>query len=104
MRQQYNKLRATIERVVECLVLNETVRRFSGYIQVKKLEKVVGLERSEYEAIFELYQRCHEVTEAHDPSDILNEPPPTPSDLKRDIEDLNKLIQDIKDRRKRIKN
>jgi ABC-type dipeptide/oligopeptide/nickel transport system ATPase subunit len=98
--RKYSFFRATIERVVQDLALNATVQRFRDYIEVKSLEQVVGLEQIEVDEIFRLYQRCHDVIEAHDPSSAKDEPPPTPDELKQDIEDLKALIQKIKDRRK----
>jgi len=98
--RQYSFFRATIERVVQDLALNATVQRFRDYIEVKRLEQVVGLEQIEVDEIFRLYQRCHDVIEAHDPSSAKDEPPPTPDQLMQDIEDLKALIQKIKDKRK----
>ena len=98
--RQYSFLRATIERVVQDLVLNGTVQRFRDYIDVKRLKKVVGLEQTVVDEIFRLNKRCHDVVEAHDPSSAKDESPPTPDDLKQDINDLNKVIQNIKDRTK----
>lgn len=97
---QYNFLRATIERVVQDFVLNGTVQRFRDYIEVKNLGKVVGLEMADVDEISRLYQRCHDLVDAHDPSSAKDEPPPTPDELKQDIVDLQKLIQRIADRRK----
>ncbi|MFC1557190.1 AAA family ATPase [candidate division KSB1 bacterium] len=97
--QQYSFLRATIERVVQDLVLNATVQRFRDYINVKSLEKVVGLEKAEVDEIIRLNQRCNDVVEAHDPASAKDEPPPEPSELKQDIEDLKRVVQRIKDRR-----
>jgi energy-coupling factor transporter ATP-binding protein EcfA2 len=101
--RQYSFLRATIERVVQDLILNATVQRFRDYIEVKRLKQVVGLEMAEVDEIFRLNQRCHDVIEAHDPSSAKDEPPPTPDEFKQDIEDFKKLIQVIQDRRKRAK-
>lgn len=99
MVRQYSFLRATIERVVQDLVLNSTVQRFRDYIEVKRLEKVLGLERCEVDEIFRLNQRCNDVVEAHDPSSAKDSPPPTPDELKQDIHDLRSLIKKINDRR-----
>lgn len=98
--QQYSFLRATIERVVQDFVLNATVQRFRDYIEVKNLDKVVVLEKSDVDEINRLYQRCHGLVDAHDPSSAKNEVPPTPDELKNDIEDLKTLIQMISVRRK----
>lgn len=100
--QQYSFLRATIERVVQDFVLNATVQRFRDYIEVKNLGRVVGLEKAEVDKISHIYQRCHDLVEAHDPSSAKDKPPPTPDELKQDIEDLKNLIQIITDRSSRI--
>ena len=97
--QQYSFLRATIERVVQDFVLNATVQRFRDYIEVKNLKRVVGLKAIEVDEIDRLYQRCHDLIEAHDPSSAKDEPPPTPDELKQDIADLRSLIQRMSDRR-----
>lgn len=97
---QYNFLRATIERVVQDFVLNGTVQRFRDYIEVKNLGNVVGLEKAEVDEIFRLYQRCHDLVDAHDPSSAKDEPPPTANELNQDIFDLRNLIQSITNRRK----
>lgn len=103
MIRQYSFLRATIERVVQDLVLNATVQRFRDYIEVRKLNLVVGLDKLEVDEILRLSQRCHDVVEAHDPSSAKDEPPPTPDELRQDIEDLKKVIEVIQDRRKKAK-
>lgn len=97
--QQYSFLRATIERVIQDFVLNATVQRFRDYIEVKNLKRVVGLQENEVVEIDRLYQRCHDLIEAHDPSSAKDEPPPTPEELRKDIADLRTLIQRISDRR-----
>lgn len=99
MIRQYSFLRATIERVVQDLVLNATVQRFRDYIEVRKLNLVVGLDKLEVDEILRLNQRCHDVVKAHDPSSAKDEPPPTPEELRQDIEDLKKVIEVIQVRR-----
>lgn len=100
MIRQYSLLRATIERVVQDFILNGTVQRFRDYIDVNKLDKVVGIEDSEVKEIFRLMQRCHDITEAHDPASVKDDPPPTPDELEIDINALLALIEKIKARRK----
>ncbi|MCZ6804967.1 MAG: AAA family ATPase [Proteobacteria bacterium] len=97
--RQYSFLRATIERIVQDLILNGTVQRFNDYIDVNRLKQVVGLKQEEVDEVFRLMKRCHDIIEAHDPSSVKDEPPPTPDELKQDIDDLKQLIQTIKDRR-----
>jgi ABC-type dipeptide/oligopeptide/nickel transport system ATPase subunit len=99
MIRQYSFLRATIERIVQDLVLNGTVQRFRDYIEVNKLKQVVGIPQSEVDEVFRLYQRCHDIIEAHDPSSAKDEPPPSADDFKKDIDDLKALIAIINTRR-----
>lgn len=99
MIRQYSFIRATIERITQDLVLNGTVQRFRDYIEVSKLRKVVGLEDGEVTELLRLNKRCHDVVEAHDPSSAKDLPPPTASELRKDIEDLKALIKKINDRR-----
>jgi len=96
----YSLLRATIERVVQDCMLNGTVKRYDRYIRVSNLEGVLVLQKSDFDEISGLNQRCHDIIDAHDPASAANNPPPTPNDLKTDISDLSALIQRIKDRRR----
>lgn len=81
---------------------NGTVQRFKDYIDIKKLKQVIGLQESAVNEILRINQRCHDLVEAHDSSSAKDEPPPTPDELKQDIEDLRVLIQNIADRRKNL--
>ena len=99
MIRQYSFIRATIERITQDLILNGTVQRFRDYIEVSKLRKVVGLLLEEVTELLRLNQRCHDVVEAHDPSSAKDLPPPTASELRKDLEDLKALIKKINDRR-----
>ncbi len=102
MEKQYSLLRAAIEKVVEELVLNKSILRFHNYINVKMLSAIVGLNAQDVDEIQRLHHRCSEVTEAHDHASVNDEPPPTPKELLKDLNDLQKLIDTIKDRRKRM--
>ncbi len=102
--EQYSRLRATIERIVQDVTLNATIQRFRDYIEVKRLEKVVGLDWSEVEEIFRLTKRCNDITEAHDPSSAKQDAVPTPDDLKKDIDDLKKLIEKTNNRQQTASN
>jgi energy-coupling factor transporter ATP-binding protein EcfA2 len=99
MIRQYSFIRATIERVTQDLILNGTVQRFRDYIEVSKLRLVVGLEEEEVTETLRLYQRCHDIVEAHDPSSAKDSPPPTAAELRQDISDLKSLIKRINNRR-----
>jgi len=101
MRNWYSKFRATIERVVQDVVLAGTVKRFSDYVRPPQLEQVIrGFASSENAVIQYLYQRCNDVTDAHDASSDGMSSPPTPQEFKDDIDELKSVISRIKSRRK----
>ncbi len=101
MRHQYGRLRATLERVIQDVVFNGVVKRYRDWIRVDSLDKVVGFAQSEYNTIAKLYKRCNDVVAAHDPSSAKAASVPTAVDLGTDIEALKRLINEIKERRKR---
>lgn len=103
MRHQYDFLRATIERVVQDLVLNGVVQRYRDWIRVDNLDEVVGFDATEHREIAGLYKRCCEVVDAHDPASAKNAPAPTPSDLYLDLQRLKALVAAIRARRARGK-
>lgn len=99
MRHQYDRLRATIERVVQDVVFGGVVKRYRDWIRMDKLAEVVGFENSEYSVIEKLHKRCCDVVTAHDPSSAKAATVPSPTELKADIESLEQVVDDIKTRR-----
>jgi len=99
----YSRLRATIERVIQDVVFCGVVRRYRDWISIRSLKDVVGFEDGECDEINRLYQRCHDLVEAHDPSSDKNAAAPTPVELDKDIQDLKVVIDAIKNRRKNKK-
>ncbi len=99
MRRQYSFLRGTIERVVQDLVLCGVVQRYNSYVDVGRLEKVVGLTAAEQVELNRLWRRCADVTEAHDPASGRNAPVPSADDLGQDVAALETVIEAIKERR-----
>ena len=100
MRHQYDRLRATLERVVQDVVFNGVVKRYRDWIRVDSLAEVVGFEQSEYEAIDRLHKRCCDVVTAHDPASAKDASVPTAVTLGTDIEALKTVVETIKQRRK----
>jgi energy-coupling factor transporter ATP-binding protein EcfA2 len=99
MRRAYSWLRATLERIVEKDVFSDVVFRFRAYIKVQMLDGVVGFSTQECAEIQRLMQRCHDVTEAHDPSPGKHATIPDPSDFLMDIEATEGLVDMIKKRK-----
>ncbi|UVE46456.1 AAA family ATPase [Pseudomonas chlororaphis] len=65
VRLMYSDIRATIERVVEDVVLNGIVTRFSDMVGVGNLHKITGLRKQDADDIVALWKKCHRVTGAH---------------------------------------
>ncbi len=103
MRTQYDRLRATIERVIQDVVFNGVVKRYRDWIRVDSLEAVVGFEYSEYKSIDILHKRCCSVVTGHDPSSAKSATIPTADELGKDIEALKAVIDTIKQRRQQAK-
>lgn len=100
MRQAYSLLRATIERVIEELVLKGVVQRYRDWIRVSRLEEVVGFAVAECQEIARLHKACCDVVDAHDHSSTKNAPVPDAPQLGQDIADLKAVVEAIKSRRK----
>ncbi len=103
IRHEYDRLRATLERVIQDVVFNGVVKRYRDWIRVDSLEDVVGFERGEFEAIEKLHKRSCDVVTAHDPASAKSAPAPTASELGNDIVALKAIVEAIKKRRKAAK-
>lgn len=103
IRHQYDRLRATLERVIQDVVFNGVVKRYRDWVRVDALEDVVGFERAEYEAIEKLHKRSCDVVTAHDPSSAKAATVPNATDLGKDIAALKAITEAIKARRKAAK-
>jgi energy-coupling factor transporter ATP-binding protein EcfA2 len=103
IRDQYARLRVSLERVIQDVVFNGVVERYRDWIIVGKLEDVVGFDRSEYEAIKKLHKRSSDVVSAHDSASAKAATVPTATDLGNDISALKAIVETIKNRRKAAK-
>lgn len=103
MKNVYNELRATLERVIQDVVFNGVIKRYRDWIRVDALEGVVGFDKSEYETIDKLHKKCSDVVSAHDPASAKDASLPSASDLATDIALLKTLADTIKARRKAAK-
>jgi hypothetical protein len=103
MRHAYSRLRATLERIVEKEILCDAVFRFRSYIDAKKLEGLIGFSLQEYEHLMKLFKRCHDITDAHDPAVGRQPIVPNPAELAADIAESKQFVDEIKNRRKLVK-
>lgn len=100
MRHEYDRLRATLERVIQDVVFNGVVKRYRDWIRVDSLEEVVGFDRAEYEAIAKLHKKICDVVTSHDPSSAKAATIPTAIELGGDIVALKAIVAAIVNRRK----
>jgi hypothetical protein len=103
IRQAYSWLRGTLERIVETKIFNGAVQRFSNYINIKSVEKVIGFSQSEFDELRRLFAICSNVTEAHDTSSGANKAVPLPDQLKKDIVATEQLVAMVTARQNLIK-
>jgi hypothetical protein len=99
IRSQYNRLRATIERVIQDVVFNGVVLRYRDWIKVGNLGDVVGFDDAECKEVERLHKICCDFVDAHDPSSEKNAPVPTAQQLGKDIAALVAVTEAIKMRR-----
>lgn len=102
IRQAYSWLRGTLERIVETKIFNGAVQRFSNYVNIKSVEKVVGFSRAEFDELKRLFAVCSDVTEAHDNASGANKAVPLPDQLKQDIAAAEHLVAMVTARQKTI--
>ena len=101
MRQQYDLLRATIERIIQDVVFNRVVQRHRDWIRIDRLDDVVGFAEGECKEIARLHKACCEVVASHDHPSAKNASVPDANQLGTDIEDLKAVVVAIKARRKK---
>jgi ABC-type Mn2+/Zn2+ transport system ATPase subunit len=96
----YTKLRGTIERAVREVFLNNTVQPFSDAVSIESFGIVVGFPQGHWEELTRIYDRCCEVTDAHDTNAAHQLPIPDPEELVRDVDAFGVLLGAAQDRRK----
>lgn len=102
VRGLYSRLRATCERAVEDVALCGMVLRHRDYISIKNFKKVLALEETDCDIFTELYNKCSNITEAHDPSRARNAPVPNPNEIAADIRVLEDWVDNIRAKRKAL--
>ena len=93
------RLRSTWERAVE-VALSPVIRRLSNRVETKGLAKVAVLTMDDYTKVRQAYGQCS--APLHSSADVLNLPLPTPKDLQKQIAELRKWVEEIKQRQDQI--
>lgn len=96
----YGKLREAWERAIEEVLLNGAIQRFSREVHTKPIAKLTDITQDDYTTIEEGMGRCSTFFYGHDDAAEINEPTPTPDDLRKDLDLLIDWVKGIRDRRK----
>jgi hypothetical protein len=91
-----------LERIVEKEIFADVVFRYRSYIDIKKLDGVVGFSIDECKELQRLVNRCHEVTDAHDPALGKHAVVPSPDEFRTDLDATKQLLMQIRSRRKML--
>jgi hypothetical protein len=94
----YSDLRATVEKAIEECFFKNVVWRHRDYVNVENLSFVTVITPHDCNRAQNLFQRCCDVTDAHDRSMIRSFSLPTPDNALADIAELKGLIDDLKTR------
>jgi ABC-type nitrate/sulfonate/bicarbonate transport system ATPase subunit len=100
MRDEYSRLRATMERVIQDVVFNGVIVRYRDWVKAGNLKGVAGLEAQECSDLSRIYDRCHGIVTAHDPASAKGPSVPTPDELLKDLDGVQVVIDAINARRK----
>lgn len=96
MRHAYSRLRSTVERLVEHVLLAGIVSRFKSQVNAGQVKNLIGVTQAECNEVTRLLQKCHNITDAHAPSMAAI---PDPAEFLQDITDAEQLIVTIKKRK-----
>ena len=95
----YTKLRGTIERAVREVFLNNTVQPFSDAVSIESFGIVVEFPQEHWVELTRIYDRCCEVTDAHDTNAAHQLPIPDPADLMKDVDAFGVLLASAHERK-----
>ncbi|MFD8491858.1 AAA family ATPase [Amycolatopsis sp. NPDC059657] len=87
-------LRATVERAVETVLLDDVISRFDRPVQTKRLARITVTD-ADHALIDAAMSDLSLWTSAHEEPAASNEPPPTPAQLKKLINDVEEWRQSV---------
>lgn len=94
-RDLYSRIRATVEKVVEDVILQGVVTRFSDMVGVGNLHKITKLRQEDADAIVRLWKKCHRITGSHFQPVLKDSPVPNAAEMLSDIESITKIVADV---------
>jgi energy-coupling factor transporter ATP-binding protein EcfA2 len=94
----YDKLRSTWERLIEEVLLNDTIQRFRTSIETKRLNGVV-IENDDFTKIFWNMKHCSDIIKAHDHAISTDHRTPDCEEMEKDLNLLAEYSKGLKKRR-----
>jgi energy-coupling factor transporter ATP-binding protein EcfA2 len=98
----YSNLRNTWERAVEDVAFGGVINRHRDYVNTKYLRRATALAESDCDVFDVGFQKCCDLTDAHDPSRGRNAAPPPPEEMMRDVQAVLAWVNSIRVRQKTI--
>lgn len=103
IRLAYTHLSATLERIVQDVILNGVIGRYRDWVRVEKLDDVAGFTTAECAEALRIDKKCSGITCRHDPAAAKGAPVPDPAEFLQDLNALKALVEQVKTRRKAAK-
>lgn len=100
----YSELRSTWERALQDVAFGGVIVRYRDYINTSKLLHASVLTDPDCRIFQAAFKRCCDFTDAHDHSYAKNAPPPAPSEIDKDLQELDDWVQSLKLRQKPYNN
>lgn len=100
VRSFYGRLRQVTERAVQDVVLNGVINRYSDYVRLPNVSKVVGLTEDDCAPFLRVYQRCGDVIDGHDKARERAFAAPDADEARADLVELIKGIESLKLKRR----
>lgn len=98
----YSNLRSTWERAIEDIAFHGVICRHRDYVNTKYLRKTTVLDGNDCDAFEKGFQKCCDLTDAHDGSRGRNAGPPPPDEVLKDIRAVRTWADSIRGRQKEI--
>lgn len=98
----YDDIRSTVERAIEEQFFSGVVLRHRDYMNVSNLKKVTVVTADHCNRIQNLFQRCCDITRAHDRAALRSFGIPPPDDAIKDLQELRAIIDEVKDEQKNV--
>lgn len=98
----YSNLRSTWERAIEDVAFNGVISRHRDFVNTKHLRKATVLSSADVDAFDNGFQKCCDLTDAHDGSRGRNDALPPPQEMLKDVQAVRTWADDIRERQKKI--